>query len=322
MAGNGGAVSAADDAVVAFRELVILDAAGGPNSRPMVKDSTLWTTERIRHAAHGRLHLQALEAILSPTTSSADIMGAVAYGVTSQGLRVTQRDDSGRIVAQRIEAPYLASFAAGSRASRIPTVEWRVVVATLGVSRGLAPWGGVERVLLLEFLSDPISTAKQDFASRGAAAMLSLYSAAAAGVAVASSSTSNSSSSNGTSNGMMGATTATKSTSAVAIARQRSNQRAEALLEGVASELNQLGCGVVTAAAAADGGEARLLESTRDGESTSSLKLVPWGNGEGTTGGISSSSSSSGIAAGAGRAHVSAAGERCPGAIEVRENRR
>lgn len=318
MTDNGGVVSAADTAVVAFRELVILDAAGGPNSRPMVQDSTLWTTERIRHAAHGRLHLQALEAILSPTTSSADIMGAVAYGVTSQGLRVTQRDDSGRIVAQRIEAPYLASFATGSRASRIPTVEWRVVVATLGVSRGLAPWGGVERVLLLEFMSDPISTAKQDLASRGAAAMLSLYgAAAAAGVAVVSSSTSNSSSSNGTSSGMMGATTATKSTSAVAIARQRSNQRAEALLEGVAAELNRLGCGVVTAAAAADREEKGLKEAHRDGEKTSSVKLVPWGDGEGTKEGTASSASS-GIAAGVERTQVWATGERCTGTIVVR----
>lgn len=230
-------IPAGDNGVVVFRELKDVSLRDGNR----LEDCQLWTTEHVQHADLGRLHLRALEAILSPTTSSADIISAVAFGVTSQGLRVTHRDDAqGRIVAQRIEAPYLASFS--GRNTRSAGTEWRVVVATLSVSKGFAAWGGVERVLLLEFMTDPCP--KQDLAGRGAAAVASFAERLRAGSVAAglSSATSGKDSSSGT----LGRTSS--SLSAVAIAHQRSNQRADALVEGVAAELGRLGC------AADDGG--------------------------------------------------------------------
>lgn len=206
---------------VIFRELAL---APHDDDGP-IKNSKLWTTERVHHADLGRLHLRAVEAILSPTVSSREIMSSVAYGVTSQGLRVTQRDDTrGRIMAQRIEAPYLASFSGRKTRIGMEKEEWRVVVATLGVSKCLAPWGGLERVLLLEFMTDPCP--KQDLVGRSAAAVASLAEWA--------------------SKGLPGSTDSTGSSnpSAVTIARQRSNQRADALVEGVATELNRLQCGL------------------------------------------------------------------------------
>lgn len=237
-------IRAGDNGVVVFRELKDVSLSDGHR----LKDCQLWTTEHIQYADLGRLHLRALEAILSPTTSSEDIISAVAFGVTSQGLRVTHRDDAqGRIVAQRIEAPYLASFS--GRNTRSAGTEWRVVVATLSVSKGFAAWGGVERVLLLEFMTDPCP--KQDLAGRGAAAVASFAERLRAGSVAAglSSATSGKDSSGGT----LGRTSS--SLSAVAIAHQRSNQRADALVEGVAAELGRLGCaaddvGVMSGAAA------------------------------------------------------------------------
>lgn len=234
---NKKTIPAGDNGVVVFREVKDVSLSDGHR----LKDCQLWTTEHVQHADLGRLHLRALEAILSPTTSSADIISAVAFGVTSQGLRVTHRDDAqGRIVAQRIEAPYLASFS--GRNTRSAGTEWRVVVATLSVSKGFAAWGGVERVLLLEFMTDPCP--KPDLAGRGAAAVASFAERLRAGSVAAglTSATSGKDSSGGT----LGRTSS--ALSAVAIAHQRSNQRADALVEGVAAELGRLGC-------AADDGE-------------------------------------------------------------------
>lgn len=263
-------------ASVAFRELIIL-----PDGRT---NTSLWSSERVCHSQLGRLHLQAVEAILSPSISSADIMSAVAYGVTSQGLRVTQRDDvAGRIVAQRIEAPYLSSSNGRSSRPGAEKVEWRVVVVTLGVSKGLASWGGVERLLLLDFMTDPSPAANQDLVARSTAAVQSWteklgtgLSAATAGMGYPSSTSSV------TVGGIMGAT-AGKSTSAVAIARQRSNQRAEALVEGVAGELNQLGC-------AGDLEEESMMAPLVGNKEQTSVNVVSWG-GEDNNGEHSLSSS-------------------------------
>lgn len=211
-------------------------------------ESQLWKTERVRHTDLNRLPLRSLEAILNPAFSAADIISAVAYGVTSQGLRVTQRDER-RIVAQRIEAPYLTSFSSsagglGRRSSLSSSgaerEEWRVVVATLGVSKGIAgSWKGVERVLLLSFMTDPCPK-QSELAARGAAAVTSLRRFGAAASAAASAA----SGLGGPSSSKDGSSTSSASPlSAVAIANLRSIQRADALVEAVVAELDQLGCG-------------------------------------------------------------------------------
>lgn len=305
----------ASASAVAFRELMFSNDIGGSTNNAVfhkLKDSLLWSTEHVLHSDVGRLHLRALEAILSPSISSVDIMSAVAYGVTSQGLRVTQRDDeAGRIVAQRIEAPYLASFSSG-RSLRMGSVkeEWRVVVATLGVSRGVAAWGGIERVLLLEFMTDPVPQPKQDLASRSAAAMASLSERLGTGLSLATAGMgygpgSASSAASGT-----GATS--KNTSAVAIARQRSNQRAEALVEGVAIELSRLAYAAWKAVPEAISVDSTTLTTTErethgagkngddvngrvaiavpvEGGKVLTVELVPWGDGD-NTGNASASS--------------------------------
>lgn len=204
--------------------------------------SRLWETERVRHADLNRLHLRSLEVILNPTCSANDIMSAVIYGVTSQGLRVTQRDE-GRLVAQRIEAPYLANLSAGRRRTspNAGKEEWRVVVATLGVSRDIAAWGGVERVLRLSFLTDPIPK-QTDLAGRGAAAMASMFGSVAS-VAAGLGGASGSSRRDGP-NGVTGSSSSSNSSSslsAAAIANLRSTQRADALVKAVVAELDRLG---------------------------------------------------------------------------------
>lgn len=293
------AMAANDDNGVSFRELTVLPLSNIGNSceDPLRNDSHLWVTEHVKYSDLGRLHLRAVEAILSPTKTSADIISAVAYGVTSQGLRVTQRDDSqGRIMAQRIEAPYLASFSSGAGGRTRPgteQAEWRVVVATLGVSRRLAPWGGVERVLRVEFMTDPCP--KQDLAGRSAAAVASFAEWASKGIGSVGSSSSNG---------------GKPSPSAVDIARQRSNKRADALIDGVVTELNRMGCAAfspasstmnvapkgmmntmgtgVREAGAEEGGEdksdgqasntkwAAFAPVNEDGDA-SEVQLVPWG---------------------------------------------
>ncbi|CAM9751115.1 unnamed protein product, partial [Ectocarpus sp. 8 AP-2014] len=75
---DGGAKAAGGGAEVVFRKV----AAG---------ESRLWETKRIQHADLNRLHLRSIESILDPTVSTDSIIGAVAYAVTSHGLRVTQR---------------------------------------------------------------------------------------------------------------------------------------------------------------------------------------------------------------------------------------
>lgn len=217
---------------VGFRDITVVPNAdkGG------MKDSTLWTTERIRYADLGRLHLRAVEAILSPAVSSREIMNAVTQGFTSHGLRVTQRDDAqGRITAQRIEAPYLASFSGRRPRSGMERAEWRVVVASLGVSKSLGSWGGLERVLLLEFMTDPCP--KQDLAVRSAAAVASFTEWASKGISRSKDASAGS------------------NPSALMIARQRSNQRADALLEAVAAELSRLRCAAPLGGSAMDGFE-------------------------------------------------------------------
>lgn len=200
---------------VVFEEVVLeLRDEGGP-----INNSRLWTNEHVHHADLGRLRLRAVEATLSPTTSSREIMASVAFGFASQGLRVTQRDDTqGRISAQRIEAPYLASFSGRKSRSGMEKEEWRMVMATLGVSKSLAAWGGLERVLRLEFMTDPCP--KENLAERSAAAVSSFAEWASHGISRSDS--------------------ASSGTSAVMIARQRSKQRADALVKGVATELNRV----------------------------------------------------------------------------------
>ena len=228
---------------VVFREL----AAAG--------ETQLWETERARQPDLNRLHLRSLEAILSPTCSADSIINAVAYGATSQGLRVTQRDE-GHVVAQRVEAPYLASFSSGRRrsSSGAEREEWRVFVATLGVSKGTAATGGVDRVLLLSFMTDPC-VKQTDFAAKGAAAVVSLFgsvASAASGLGGGSVSGRDGGSGGGTSGGPAAAGSgsgSSSSLSAVAIANLRSRHRADALVEAVLAELDALGC-----AAAVDAG--------------------------------------------------------------------
>lgn len=267
--------NAGTPAAVDFRELIILGDDGANTN------TNLWSSEKVCHSQFGRLHLQAVEAILSPNTSSADIIRAVGSGVTSQGLRVTQRDDAaGRIVAQRIEAPYLSSSSGRSTRPGAEKAEWRVVVATLGVSRGLASWGGIARILLLEFMTDPSPAAKQDLASRSAAAVQSWTERLGTGLSAATAGIGYPSSNGGGGSAGRRMATAGKSTSALAIARQRSNQRAEALVEGVAGELNQLGC-------AERFGEDPVAAFFSGNGRLSSAKVVPWG-GEGAHAGSSS----------------------------------
>ncbi|CAN0156841.1 unnamed protein product, partial [Laminaria digitata] len=228
---------------VAFREL----AAAG--------ETQLWETERARQPDLNRLHLRSLEAILKPTCSADSIISAVSYGATSQGLRVTQRDE-GHVVGQRVEAPYLASFSTGRRRSSLGAEreEWRVFVATLGVSKGTAATGGVDRVLLLSFMTDPC-VKQTDFAGRGAAAVASLFgSVASAASGLGAGSLSGRDGGGGASSGAAAAGSgsgSSSSLSAVAIANLRSRQRADALVEAVEAELDALGC-----AAAVDPGVA------------------------------------------------------------------
>lgn len=176
-----------------FRELASDDR---PESRP--SDSRLWEPENARRDDVHRLHLRSLEAVLRPTADAADIINAVAFAMSSQGLRLVERDAL-RIVAQRIEAAYL---------SNQPREEWRVVEATLGVSKEGASW-----VILLEFKTDPCRRQ-----SRGGAAFASLAER------------------------LSGTSGSSASLSASAIAQQRSNRRAEALVEAATAELGRLDC--------------------------------------------------------------------------------
>lgn len=200
---------------VVFEEVLLeLRDEGGP-----IKNSRLWTNEHVHHADLGRVRLRVVEATLSATTSSREIMASVAFGFASQGLRVTQRDDTqGRISAQRIEAPYLASFSGRKSRSGMEKEEWRMVMAALGVSKNLAAWGGLERVIRLEFMTDPCL--KENLAGRSAAAVSSFAEWASHGISRSDS--------------------ASSGTSAVMIARQRSKQRADALVKGLATELNRV----------------------------------------------------------------------------------
>lgn len=227
---------------VAFREL---EAAG---------ETQLWESERARHPDLNRLHLRSLEAILNPTCSADSIISAVAYGATSQGLRVTQRDE-GHIVAQRVEAPYLASFSTGRRRNSIGAEreEWRVFVAKLGVSKGTAATGGVDRVLLLSFMTDPV-VKQTDFAVKGAAAVASLFgsvASVASGLGTGSFSGRDGVGGGGGGGGTSGGagagsgSSSCSSLSAVAIANLRSRQRADALVEAVVAELDALGCAAI-----------------------------------------------------------------------------
>ena len=236
-------LGAYDGARVVFREL---EDAG---------ETQLWENERARHPDLNRLHLRSLEAFLNPTCSADSIISAVAYGATSQGLRVTQRDE-GHIVAQRVEAPYLASFSTGRRRNSIGAEreEWRVFVAKLGVSKGTAATGGVDRVLLLSFMTDPC-VKQTDFAVKGAAAVASLFgsvASVASGLGAGSLSGRDSVGGGGGGGGGISggavagsASGSSSSLSAVAIANLRSRQRADALMEAVVAELDALGCAAV-----------------------------------------------------------------------------
>ena len=144
------------------------NGGSGPSSKPVFRelkygrdggrggpsDSQLWEAGSGKQENAPRLSLRSLEAVLSPTNAAADIINAVAFAMSSQGLRLVERDIF-RIRGQRIEASFLPNQ---------PREEWRIVDARLGVSRGFPWW-----VLLLEFKTDPCP--KQ---SRGAAVLASV----------------------------------------------------------------------------------------------------------------------------------------------------
>ncbi|CAB1120026.1 unnamed protein product [Ectocarpus sp. CCAP 1310/34] len=256
---DGGAKAAGGGAEVVLREV----AAG---------ESRLWEPKRIQHADLNRLHLRSIESILDPTVSADSIIGAVAYAVTSHGLRVTQREQ-GRIVAQRVEAPYLASVSSGSwrSGSGQEREEWRMVVANLGVSKGVGEGKMVERVLSVSFMTDPVPK-PTDLAGKGAAAVTSLLGSVGSVASTFSSSMTSSSKdgpagssagSAGSAAGKAGAASgAASSLTAVEIANVRSNQRADSLLQAVVAELGRIGwqgavdrrTGTAAAAAAAAAG--------------------------------------------------------------------
>ncbi|CAM9666240.1 unnamed protein product [Ectocarpus sp. 4 AP-2014] len=235
---DGGAKAAGGGAEVVFRKV----AAG---------ESRLWETKRIQHADLNRLHLRSIESILDPTVSADSIIGAVAYAVTSHGLRVTQREQ-GRIVAQRVEAPYLASVSSGSwrSGSGQEREEWRMVVANLGVSKGVGEGKMVERVLSVSFMTDPVPK-PTDLAGKGVAAVTSLLGSVGSVASTFSSSmttsskdgpTGSSAGSAGAAAGKAGAASgAASSLTAVEIANVRSNQRADSLLQAVVAELGRIG---------------------------------------------------------------------------------
>ncbi|CBJ49017.1 expressed unknown protein [Ectocarpus siliculosus] len=235
---DGGAKAAGGGAEVVFRKV----AAG---------ESRLWETKRIQHADLNRLHLRSIESILDPTVSADSIIGAVAYAVTSHGLRVTQREQ-GRIVAQRVEAPYLASVSSGSwrSGSGQEREEWRMVVANVGVSKGVGEGKMVERVLSVSFMTDPVPK-PTDLAGKGAAAVSSLLGSVGSIASTFSSSMTSSSKDGpaGSSAGSAGAAAgkagaasgAASSLTAVEIANVRSNQRADSLLQAVVAELGRVG---------------------------------------------------------------------------------
>lgn len=133
-----------------FREITRRSDSGRGDS----SDSQLWEAKNAKREDTQRLTLRLFETILSPTIGAAAIINAVAFAMSSQGLRLVERDTF-RIRGQRIEASFL---------SNQPREEWRVVEARLGVSRGFPCW-----VLLVEFKTDPCP--KQ---SRGAAALASV----------------------------------------------------------------------------------------------------------------------------------------------------
>ncbi|CAM9218398.1 unnamed protein product [Ectocarpus fasciculatus] len=233
---DGGAKAEGGGAEVLFRKVI-------------VGESRLWETKRIQHADLNRLHLRSIESILDPTVSADSIIGAVAYAVTSHGLRVTQREQ-GRIVAQRVEAPYLASVSSGSwrSGSGQEREEWRMVVANLGVSKGVGEGKMVERVLSVSFMTDPVPK-PTDLAGKGAAAVSSLLGSVGSVASTFSSSMTSSAKDGPAGSGSAGAATgkagaasgAASSLTAVEIANVRSNQRADSLLQAVVAELGRIG---------------------------------------------------------------------------------
>lgn len=208
--------------------------------------------------------------------------GAVAYAVTSHGLRVTQRE-RGRIVAQRVEAPYLASASSGSwrSGSGQEREEWRMVVASLGVSKEGGGGGKVvERVLSVSFMTDPVFK-PTDLAGKGAAAMASLFGSVGSAAANLGSSISSGSSGGsgggggggsgvGKASGGAGGSASGGSLSAVEIANARSNQRAESLLQAIVAELGEVGWG------GGGGGGALATASADQGTGVNSV-VVPGG---------------------------------------------
>lgn len=127
-----------------------------------------------------------------------------------------------------------------------------MVVANLGVSKGVGEGKMVERVLSVSFMTDPVPK-PTDLAGKGAAAVNSLLGSVGSVASTFSSSMTSSSkdgpvsssaggSSAGAAAGKAGAASgAASSLTAVEIANVRSNQRADSLLQAVVAELGRIG---------------------------------------------------------------------------------
>ncbi|CAM9761502.1 unnamed protein product [Scytosiphon promiscuus] len=258
-----------------------------------VGESSLWETKRIQPDLN-RVRLRTTETVLDPTVSADHIIGAVAYAVTSHGLRVTQRE-YGRIVAQRVEAPYLASVSSGSWRSGggQEREEWRMLEASLGVSRGVGEGKAVERVLSLSFMTDPVPK-PTDLAGKGAAAMSSLMDSVGSVAATFSSSITSASNggpgsgAGGTSGSAVGAAGAgaeaasASSMTAVEIANLRSNQRADSLVQAIVAELGSVGFG---------GGTGRR----RSGSATTAVAAAPVSRGPSLEQGATENEAAAGV---------------------------
>lgn len=251
---------------VASRSSTLLDVEGRRGRRSIFYPPTL------PKQSHACTPLATVAALL--------VSGAVAYAVTSHGLRVTQREQ-GRIVAQRVEAPYLASASSGSwrSGSGQEREEWRMVVASLGVSKEGAGGGKVvERVLSVSFMTDPVLK-PTDFAGKGAAAMASLFGSVGSAAANLGSSMSSGGSGGGVGKAGRTGTASGKSLSAVEIANARSNQRAESLLQAIVAELGEVGWDGGGAAAADRGAGSVVVPDSAEGRS----RQVGSGSGSGSS---------------------------------------
>ncbi|CAM9875959.1 unnamed protein product [Discosporangium mesarthrocarpum] len=255
---------------------------------PRADKSPLWRNPNIHHQDLGRSRLRSVHFTIPPDASSTDVIGAVAEACHLSGLRLVQRDGvQARLLAERTEAPYLARFSRGRQDARasfqrgpvdslstafglrtlssIGREEWRVLSVSLGVSK-LSKLGSVDRILLLEFMTDNSSASDE---SRGTSSMRDVGAFAsklATGLGV----------------GFGTGESSVVGGSAIDFAQHRSKQRADALIEAVTTELEHIGAigkdRVGYPAAGVESSEDDVSEEVNmeQGGTYERVEMVPW----------------------------------------------